>query len=501
MSIDYHDVWKDFCFQINKKKSVTEAEFQYVFERLFDKLGWSDRRGELVPQYPVRFGSASTFHADIVIKDDKEVFYVVELKRPGLPMSEEYVKQLCSYMRQLNTDFGVFICDALRIYYDKKQAIKICDIPFTDESKNGAEVLSILAKENFSLERLKKYSEDMLQETRIAQLVEDKIKDLCFVTGKEILTQLLKEKLQEELPSATVEKIFETIDICVTKKVFVRPIDARAVDDENDTDGNINSRESMTKRKALKLCKEHGIDVFGNVTYASKTKNTNKYWANPGIKLLSDDWWILLNDFHNGNLHIFKVPAGYLLKSRLKLRSDNKNLIDLQINYDDNSFEDSRSGVKFENWHIKTISYSKIEPRTFFVHLKEFISQNNIPVTVTLSDRQWCRFYSGRIEVLAELLENDNKIRIGFYFNNAHTFFDELFKRKQEIESALGISMNWKRTTEKSDSVSRIETYIHDISESKVADCIINFVRVFDPIFTELNVTHKNDRVRYGKIR
>lgn len=94
-----------------------------------------------------------------------------------------------------------------------------------------------------------------------------------------------------------------------------------------------------------------------NVTYASKNKGVNNYWANPLCSSLEDDWYLILNDWRARELHLFKVPAGSLDAEELVVRADKIEFIDLQIAYNDSDFTDTRSGIKFKPFFVKTMKY------------------------------------------------------------------------------------------------------------------------------------------------
>ena len=384
--MDYQEIWNELCFKINKKKNVSEDEYQPLFEQLFDKLDWSERRGELVCQHKVRAGT-TTLRADIVIKNGDIINYVVEIKRPGLPASESYVEQLRSYMKQLDAEFGILIGNTLQVCR-KNHAKMVCDIKFEENSKDGAEILRILAKEGYTFERFQQYCEDRLKAENEREMIAEKINNLCSENGRNEITELLREKLlQENYSVENVEKIITGVNI------------------------------SITERSATIKCNESGTMINDN---------------NSGIKI-------------------------------------GKN--------------------------------SEVAPpsvRPFYVKLKEYIEKNDLSLEVKFAgDRHWCWFISvnGYVKILTELLEKENKVRIGFYLERKKTenLYEKLFSRKAQINSALEkFKVNWKEKTENSDNVSRIETYIHDFNEENVADCIMAFVRVFEPIFTELGITHKN---------
>jgi hypothetical protein len=117
------------------------------------------------------------------------------------------------------------------------------------------------------------------------------------------------------------------------------------------------TNNTLSKNDAINICNSNGLNVNGNITFASKNKGVNKYWANPDIRYLANNWWFLLNDSINRKLYVLNIPANSISKNEIKVRSDNSEQIDLQINYNDNNLTDSRSGINFMKWIIKTINY------------------------------------------------------------------------------------------------------------------------------------------------
>lgn len=115
--------------------------------------------------------------------------------------------------------------------------------------------------------------------------------------------------------------------------------------------------KSLTKDKIKYLCKENGVIINSSFTMASKNSTQNKYWANPQKLFLSKPWTLVLNDNINNILYCFLIPTNSRLEHQIKVRKDNNNQMDLQIYYQDNSFTDSRSGISFAKWLVKTIKY------------------------------------------------------------------------------------------------------------------------------------------------
>lgn len=113
----------------------------------------------------------------------------------------------------------------------------------------------------------------------------------------------------------------------------------------------------INKSAAVNLFRRNGVYTNDNVTFASKNKAGNYYWANPLFDALKRDWYLILNDWMKKELHLFKIPAQMLKESDLVSRSDNEEKIDLQIAYNDTTFTDGRSKVSFVDFLVKSISY------------------------------------------------------------------------------------------------------------------------------------------------
>ena len=136
--------------------------------------------------------------------------------------------------------------------------------------------------------------------------------------------------------------------------LFGRPTDNKFVEKEYEKASrkvNINTDNKMTKNVAKRLFDLHS----DNVTFASKNKGANNYWANPSFDCLNRDWYLMLNDWQRKELHLFKIPAKSLYN--LVARADQPGLIDLQIAYNDPTFTDNRSNGSFKKYLMNTVKY------------------------------------------------------------------------------------------------------------------------------------------------
>ena len=124
------------------------------------------------------------------------------------------------------------------------------------------------------------------------------------------------------------------------------------------TSGNVNTEPGkITKSTAINLFKSHKVETNRNVTFASKNKAGNYYWANPMFDVLAQDWYLILNDWIKKELHMFKIPAQAIKASEMVCRADNEEKVDLQVTYNDATFTDSRSKISFLKFLVKSIQY------------------------------------------------------------------------------------------------------------------------------------------------
>lgn len=123
-------------------------------------------------------------------------------------------------------------------------------------------------------------------------------------------------------------------------------------------DKNPKINDGIGKKKAIALFYQSGYHFCRHITFASKT-GPDYYWANPKIEFLHGDWDLIANDWINKKLYLFRIPANAMHLSQIKTRSDQPNKIDLQIQYNDPTFTDKRSGVSFGPFFIKELDYAE----------------------------------------------------------------------------------------------------------------------------------------------
>lgn len=115
-----------------------------------------------------------------------------------------------------------------------------------------------------------------------------------------------------------------------------------------------------TKSEAISFLALNGIPIGKNPTYAALQAKTGKFWANPKINLLNEDWEIILNNNELMELIVMRIPAKSLkIQSGnnigLHVRQDKADRIDLNI--DAKTFIDRTSKIDFSSFICKKIKY------------------------------------------------------------------------------------------------------------------------------------------------
>ncbi|MCL2593886.1 MAG: type I restriction enzyme HsdR N-terminal domain-containing protein [Defluviitaleaceae bacterium] len=360
--IDYTAVWNEMCFHVKKNHDVSEANFQKTVEHLFGLIGWSQYKGEVVPKNALPVGSSSNVFPDITIKDNGRAILVVELKKPSIEVTRQNVTQLKSYMRLEKLDFGVLFGESLQLYYDSEEGdelTKVSDIPFVNDLDEGAELIKLLSKNGYIFEDLQKYCINILTAAKNFKKAQEYLELLCSEEGSQIVRDILEEKLSSIFPKEIISQIIDVVRISVSKKEDISTPSQSSISSRIDSNKRLSEladNQKLDKPEAIKLCTDNGINILNKKsTFASLNSNGKTYWANPNKNLLNDDWWILLSDHKRKNIHIFMVPASSISESQMKFR--NNGLIEMDIMYDDKSFEDLKSKIKFSTWLLKTVSY------------------------------------------------------------------------------------------------------------------------------------------------
>jgi hypothetical protein len=181
-----------------------------------------------------------------------------------------------------------------------------------------------------------------------------KILEDNFVDENVVFKYISNEKFNNEILKPTIEKSINDSD---TNELFIRSIILDHMFEKSEAPINLapDTSNNLTPSEAKKICITNGFNIDGNFTFASKNNAANTYWANPKIEFIEHDWRLLLNDWPKQRLHVFNIPANSIRNDQVIVRNTDRPLIELRIKYEDELFENSRSGIQFYRRKKKTI--------------------------------------------------------------------------------------------------------------------------------------------------
>jgi len=349
--------WNRIVEQYNKNINVAEEAVQSVWEQIFvEMFGYSSLAGEIESQRSIRIGSTERVTADIIIKNGQSDLFVVELKRHNQPLNIGIEQQLISYLKQLRNSTGILICNKIYVFaYDYSKGDDEqgkAEIEFKQDNLDGVKFVEMFSKDKFDEQAVREFVHQKIESVKNIRRIRNEF-------TSELVISLLKCHFADKYCAAEFEQAIEGFNVTIIpKKVDVAPPASLVPLFTLAKKPAADKEESLlTRAMAVALCSSNGLDVAGNFTLAKRNKSGPYFWANPSITYLSEDWWILLNDYWKNELHVFKVPANSIMADKMKRHNDKPSIIDLQIRCDDNSFEDSRSKTRFADWFLKTIRY------------------------------------------------------------------------------------------------------------------------------------------------
>ncbi len=202
--------WNQFVYNLceAKKKDVDEDTFHNLIENQLQLLGWVMYKGEICHKPNIPIGNSKFIQPDILIKNDGEDQFVIEVKRPVHTQTERECVQLESYMRQLKLDVGIYIGEHIEVFYDKpksKDAVSVMKVPLEINNKLGARFVERFDKEHFSRDTIVDFCEERIQEMqRQANL--NKIREGLIADAQTQIAESLTPYLLEKYGSSFSEE-------------------------------------------------------------------------------------------------------------------------------------------------------------------------------------------------------------------------------------------------------------------------------------------------------
>lgn len=348
--------WNLICEQFQKNRNAKEQVIQDLWENNFVELfGYSRLSNDIDIHRTIHLGAQDKLIPDIIIKNKSKDCFVVELKRFCSMDTSKIYQQLFSYLKQLEIELGILVCDKLCLinYSLGKQDSEpeSIEINFTKDNPNGIRFLKLFSKENFSENAVKSFIREQAHTVAHIDRIKDEIKE-------NLIMDLLKNYFSDKYTELEFNEAVKGLKLQVH---FPQEPDLNHNSGEGSFSAQEHFQNKCERNEAIEICRQicrqKGINIPEKITYAAKNSNCNRYWANPNISLLQADWSLILDDWENKELHVFYIPANSLTNSMVRVRADKQELIDLQILYNNPNFKDTRSGICFAKYRIETQPY------------------------------------------------------------------------------------------------------------------------------------------------
>jgi len=369
------DKWNIIVDNFNNKKHEAESAIQKLWEDTFSQIfNYSVMLGTLEPQKTYQIGNSGSIKPDIMLKKDNKSVCVVELKQETIPLDEKIETQLFSYLKQTKTNIGLVISDKIYLYayeylkQDKDQ--DLVQISFEKDNKDGELFVDL-------------FSHDAFDEKNIRSFVKEKVNYMNNVDNikkeltKQTVLDVLNDYFGKQYTNEEIRDALDSFEIVIKKKQNI--MNGSSVINDTPTHVNKNNTPTGVNSGPANIMIDPSIIVHGGCaaaaylkklfldsgvidssyqsTVAKLNKNGKQYWANPNIDLLIKNWCLILNDVAKREIHVFKIPANSIDSNNVAVRHDRPNQIDLEIKYNDKTFECKSSKIKFEQWFIKSYDY------------------------------------------------------------------------------------------------------------------------------------------------
>lgn len=221
--------WNEFCYTLseNISSNLSEDLFELKVIQALGIMGWKGFRGDLSVRSSFQVGASKRLIPDIVVKSGNKNLFVIEVKKPGIPLSTEFGSQLKSYMRQLKLDFGILIGQKIQIFYDgnlygNSSFTLIDEINFKRESEKGLKFIELFSKEYYSQQNLEQHAQIELLKLGEIKIIEKLKKELLSQNYITKLESYIKSDLLKDHNELIVKKVLGKIDIKISDKYLLQ---------------------------------------------------------------------------------------------------------------------------------------------------------------------------------------------------------------------------------------------------------------------------------------
>lgn len=292
--------WNKLCYYLSEKitTDILESEFELIVEKGLEILGWDEFSGdfEIRPNY--QLGSTKDrMKPDFVVKSNQsgEKLFVVEIKRPKVPLRNQNQIQLSTYMRQFKLEFGILIGPQIQIFYDgvlnkNANATLIENIEFKRENEKGKQFIELFSKDKFNKSSLNKFAENSYKKINEKVTEKEIIEKVLSNDFKAIISELIINKLSIEYDINLVSEILKDFNLDITEKYKILKNTEKTVTKkyQEQTNGEIeiilNPKDQVAFKEKLLITKSATIKYFyKNGEIIDKHWDASKFTKNSNL--------------------------------------------------------------------------------------------------------------------------------------------------------------------------------------------------------------------------
>ena len=453
--------WKSFVYPLIEdiKQDVEEESYHLHIENQLIPLGWAPWRNEIKHKPNLRIGNRKSIQPDILVANNGEEQFVIEVKRPNHVQQAENIEQLESYMRQLKLKVGIYIGERMEIFYDQpdsRHVVSVLQIPLLLDEKRGSRFVELFSKENFSKEAIVNFCEERIKEMQ-RQASLNKIKESLIADAQTQITESLKPYLQDKYGESFSEEEIKTM--LATIKFTATSTDIHLPEPKADTVKVVPAepKKNIIKCLLTRNAKAQGIfnteDQSLTVLKGSIVNPVHLDKFKEAYKKARDRQLAEYTDEINGERIVktdvrFDTPSG----AAVFCVGGSANGWDAWKDEQGHELDEYRKTNKASSGIVVDKLKKMTDPHqfqlAFWTRFRDKLqASGKIPTLQTPQAHNWYDVRIGRSNILLNNVCNTQKDFVGvkLYIRNqvADVYFPALMARRSEINQALGSKPLW----------------------------------------------------------
>lgn len=493
--------WNQFVYVLceAKKKDVDEDTYHTLIENQLQLLGWVMYKGEICHKPNIPIGNSKFIQPDILVKNEGEDQFVIEVKRPVHTQSERECVQLESYMRQLKLDVGIYIGEHIEVFYDKpkcKDAVSVMKVPLEMDIKRGARFVELFSKEKFSKDDIVEFCEERIQEIQRQNSLNE-IKESLIADAQTQIAESLKPYLMEKYGNSFSEdeikgmlatmRFTASIDGHQTETIAIVPKTQPTI--ENNLIKCILTRNADAKGVFNPVSKSLTVLKGSSINPNHLTKKVEKKRAQQfeELTIIQDGKRIVMQDVE------FDSPSGaavFCVGGSANGWDVWKDESGRELN-DYRCDEGSKKETHFDEKRVKDPRKFQLEFWTIFKEKLEVTGR--IPTLQTPRPQNWYDVRIGRQKIFLNIVCNTQKNFVGvkLYIRNpvVSVYYPALLAKKDEINAALGCEPEWDSNPTAKDKTIALfrQTDLTDSDKREEAlDWLVKQTIIFYSVFSKV---------------